>query len=43
MTIHAVDRDDRHKVVSLDPTEPVFYWLWTPDMVQPERLAAEVA
>jgi len=43
VTIHAVDRDDRHKVVSLDPTEPIFYWLWTPDMVQPERLAAEVA
>jgi L-asparaginase len=42
VTIHAIDRNDRHRVVCIDPTEPVFYWLWTPDMVQPERLAAEV-
>jgi L-asparaginase len=42
VTIHAIDRNDRHRVVCIDPTEPVFYWLWTPDMAQPERLAAEV-
>jgi beta-aspartyl-peptidase (threonine type) len=43
VTIHAVDRNERHKVVSIAPTEAVFYWLWTPDMVRPERRAAEVA
>ena len=43
VTIHAIDRDCRHKVVSMAPTEPLFYWLWTPDMVQPERRTAEVA
>jgi L-asparaginase len=43
VTIHAVDREERHMVVAVAPTEPVFYWLWTPAMVRPERLAAEVA
>jgi L-asparaginase / beta-aspartyl-peptidase len=42
VTIHAVDHRRQHKVVCIDPTEPIFYWLWTPDMVQPERLAAEI-
>jgi len=43
VTIHVVDHREQHKVVCIDPTEPIFYWLWTPDMVQPERRAAEVA
>jgi beta-aspartyl-peptidase (threonine type) len=42
VTIHAIDKAGRHKVVSLNPTEPIFYWLWTPDMVKPERRSAEV-
>ena len=42
VTIHALDNQGRHKVVSLRPTEPIFYWLWTPDMVKPERCSAEV-
>ena len=42
VTIHAIDSQGRHKVVSLKPTEPIFYWLWTPDMVKPERRSAEV-
>jgi L-asparaginase len=43
VTIHAVDRDEGHKVVCIGPTEPVFYWLWTRDMTEPERRPAEVA
>jgi L-asparaginase len=43
VTIHAIDNQAGHKAVSLRPTEPIFYWLWTPDMVRPERRAAEVA
>jgi beta-aspartyl-peptidase (threonine type) len=43
VTIHAIDREGRHKVVCMAPTEPLFYWLWTPDMVKPERRTVEVA
>src|SRR5262249_8913060 len=43
VTIHAVDAEGGHKVVTLAPTEDIFYWLWTPDMVQPQRRAADVA
>ena len=41
-SIHAIDSQGRHKVVCYKPTEPIFYWLWTPDMVAPERRSAEI-
>ncbi len=41
VTIHAIDTAGGHKVVCYKPTEPVTYWLWTPDMANPERRTAE--
>lgn len=41
VTIHAIDSSEHHKVVCIEPTEPIFYWLWTPDMVRLERRAAD--
>jgi isoaspartyl peptidase/L-asparaginase-like protein (Ntn-hydrolase superfamily) len=41
VVIHALDRKGRHAVVCHQPTEPIFYWLWTPDMPAPERRSAE--
>jgi L-asparaginase len=41
VVIHAIDSMGRHKVVGYKPTEPIFYWLWTPDMPAPERRSAE--
>jgi L-asparaginase len=43
VVIHAVDRQGRHRVVAYKPTEPIFYWLWTPEMAAPERRSAEIA
>ena len=41
VTIHAIDTEGGYKVVCYRPTEPITYWLWTPDMANPERRAAE--
>jgi L-asparaginase / beta-aspartyl-peptidase len=41
VTIHAIDTAGGHKVVCYKPTEPITYWLWTPDMANPERRTAE--
>ena len=41
VTIHAIDSKGGHKVVCYKPTEPIHYWLWTPDMANPERHTAE--
>lgn len=41
VVIHAIDSKGKYKVVCHQPTEPVFYWLWTPDMPAPERRSAE--
>ena len=41
VTIHAIDTEGGHKVVCYKPTEPITYWLWTPDMANPERRTAE--
>ena len=41
VVIHAIDSKGKHKVVCHQPTEPIFYWLWTPDMPAPERRSAE--
>src|SRR5262249_10043261 len=43
VVIHALDAKGGHKVVALAPGEDIFYCLWTPDMVQPQRRAADVA
>ncbi len=42
VTIHAIDRDDNHKVVSLDCRGPVTYWVWKKDMSGPQQRQAEV-
>jgi L-asparaginase / beta-aspartyl-peptidase len=41
VTIHAIDTEGGHKVVCYKPTEPIYYWLWTADMANPERRTAE--
>jgi beta-aspartyl-peptidase (threonine type) len=41
VVIHALDRHGGHKVSALNATEPIFYWLWRPDMPAPERLPAQ--
>ena len=41
VVIHALDGTGQHKVVGYKPTEPIFYWLWTPGMAAPERRSAE--
>jgi beta-aspartyl-peptidase (threonine type) len=43
VVIHAFDSKGKHKVVCYKPTEPIFYWLWTPGMAAPERRSAETA
>jgi L-asparaginase len=43
VTIHAIDVNERHKVVCYRPRKPVFYWLWRDGMSKPERRPAEVA
>jgi L-asparaginase len=42
VTVHAIDKDERHKVVCYQPTEPVTYWLWESGMPAPEERSAEV-
>ena len=41
VVIHALDTEGHHRVACLGPQEPIFYWLWTPDMAAPERRSAE--
>jgi beta-aspartyl-peptidase (threonine type) len=41
VVIHALDSKGGHKVICHQPTEPVFYWLWEPNMPAPERRSAE--
>ena len=43
VVIHAIDSKGNHRVACHRPTEPIFYWLWTPDMATPERRNAETA
>ena len=40
VVVHAIDNKGHHKVVCHQPIEPIFYWLWTPDMPVPERRSA---
>jgi len=41
VVVHAIDSNGHHKVACHQPTKPIFYWLWTPDMPAPERRSAE--
>jgi L-asparaginase len=43
VVIHAIDKDDRHKVVNFRCESDIRYWCWTPGMDRPELRDAEVA
>lgn len=42
VTIHAVDKQGNHKVVSLNCPGPIQYWLWQTGMAAPELRDAEM-
>ena len=41
VVIHAIDAAGRHRVVNLLGRAPVSYWIWTPEMAEPERRLSE--
>lgn len=41
VVIHAMDADERHRVVSLNCDEPIFYWYWQDGMTAAEKRVAE--
>jgi L-asparaginase len=43
VVIHAIDKNDGHKVVNFRCEGHIQYWLWTPGMDRPELRDAEVA
>lgn len=43
VVIHAIDKDDQHKVVNFRCEADISYWFWTSDMARPELRDAEVA
>lgn len=42
VTIHAIDKNDQHKVVSLNCPGPITYWFWQDGMDEPEEREAEI-
>lgn len=42
VTIHAIDNQNQHKVVSLNCPGPITYWFWQEGMDQPEEREAEI-
>ncbi len=42
VTIHAIDKHNNHKVVSLNCPGPITYWIWKDGMAKPEMREAEV-
>ncbi|ACD31241.1 N(4)-(beta-N-acetylglucosaminyl)-L-asparaginase [Francisella tularensis] len=42
LTIHAIDNQDNHYVASFKGSEPVFYWIWTDDMLEPIKKQARL-
>ncbi|MEG9884798.1 MAG: N(4)-(beta-N-acetylglucosaminyl)-L-asparaginase [Hyphomicrobiales bacterium] len=42
VTIHAIDKDGNHKVISLNCPGPIRYWLWRSGMAAPELRDAEI-
>ncbi|QIW15753.1 asparaginase [Pasteurellaceae bacterium RH1A] len=42
VTIHAIDNQNQHKVVSLNCPGPITYWFWQSGMAQPEEREAEI-
>jgi N4-(beta-N-acetylglucosaminyl)-L-asparaginase len=41
LTIHAIDRDGRARVVAMNIAEPVYYWYWCETMGRPQCRRAE--
>jgi L-asparaginase len=41
VVIHAIDAKGQYKVTCHRPTQPIFYWLWTPEMAAPECRPAD--
>lgn len=42
VTIHAIDNQNQHKVVSLNCPGPITYWYWQAGMAEPEEREAEI-
>lgn len=43
ITLHAIDRDGRHRVVAVNAQEPLTYWLWREGDAAPHAEAVEIA
>ena len=41
VTIHAIDQNENHKVISFRGEEPVYYWLWRDTSTEPVLYQAE--
>ncbi|MBS1182258.1 MAG: asparaginase [Proteobacteria bacterium] len=41
VVIHALDKNNKHRVVTLRGSKPVSYWFWEPGMPAPERRQSE--
>ena len=35
LTIHAIDNQDNYYVASFKGSEPVYYWVWKDNMIEP--------
>jgi L-asparaginase len=42
LTIHAIDNQDNYYVASFKGSEPVYYWVWTDNMIGPLKKQAEL-
>jgi N4-(beta-N-acetylglucosaminyl)-L-asparaginase len=43
VVVHAIDKNDQHKVVSFRCEKDIEYWFWSPDLAKPELRKADVA
>ena len=43
VVIHAIDKDDQHRVVNFRCEGDIRYWYWSSDLSKPELRDAEIA